>query len=68
MIEKIPYDSKIYTGVTSVDCKAIHLAIQQGECLLIDRAGHIYDSHKKVIANGKERVFNGEQRDLHGDR
>lgn len=67
MIEKIPYNSKTHTGVTSVDCKAIHLAIQQGEKLYIDSEGHIYDSRKVCIAMGKERVPNDRQRGIHGN-
>lgn len=67
MIEKIPYNSKTHTGVTPIDCKAIHLAMQQGERLLIDPAGHIYDSRKTVIAKGKERVPNEQQRGIHGN-
>ncbi|MCM1059893.1 MAG: hypothetical protein NC452_06330 [Eubacterium sp.] len=67
MIEKIPYNSKTHTGVTPIDCKAIHLAIQQGERLFIDPAGHIYDSRKTVIAMEKERVSNEQQRGVHGN-
>lgn len=67
MIEKIPYNSKTHTGVTPIDCKAIHLAMQQGERLLIDPVGNIYDSRKTVIAKGKERVQNEQRRDLHGN-
>lgn len=65
MIEKIPYNSKTYMGVTPVDCKAIHLAIQQGEKLSIDPAGNIYDSRRVCIAMGKERVPNDRQRGIH---
>ena len=67
MIEKIPYNSKTHTGVTPIDCKAIHLAMQQGEKLFIDLKGHIYDSRRVCIANGKERVPNEQRRSLHSD-
>ncbi|MDE6133640.1 MAG: hypothetical protein K2G04_09770 [Oscillospiraceae bacterium] len=67
MLEKIPYNSKTHTGVTPVDCKAIHLAMQQGEKLSIDPAGNIYDSRRVCIAKGKERVQNDRQRDIHGN-
>jgi len=49
------YDTKIFVGVDDVDIKAIHLALNNGEKLVIDRNGHIYDTTGRWIADGKHR-------------
>lgn len=49
------FDTKIFVGVDDVDIKAIHLALNNGEKLVIDRNGHIYDSTGRWIADGKHR-------------
>ncbi len=58
MIEKIPYDPKTHTGVTPVDCKSIHMAIQHGDELFIGESMKIYDIYGTWIADGKVRVVN----------
>ena len=51
------FDTKIFVGVDDVDIKAIHLALNNGEKLVIDRNGHIYDSTGRWIAAGKHRAL-----------
>lgn len=55
MTEKTEYNPTTHTGVDTIDRKAIHLALQSGERLTIDRYGHIYDNRGTWIADGKER-------------
>ena len=55
MIEKTEYNHITHIGVDADDRKAIHLALQSGERLTIDRYGHIYDNRGTWIADGKER-------------
>ena len=49
------YDPSKYRGVDNADIKAIHLALQNGESLTIDRYGHIYDTTGRWIADGMQR-------------
>lgn len=49
------YNPVAYRGVDRTDAKIIHLALQNGEKLTIDRYGHIYDSHGRWIADGMRR-------------
>ena len=49
------FDTKIFVGVDDVDIKSIHLALNNGEKLVIDRNGHIYDSTGRWIADGMRR-------------
>lgn len=44
-----------YKGVDKADIKAIHLALQNGEKLTIDRYGHVYDTSGRWIADGMQR-------------
>lgn len=46
MTEKTEYNPTTHTGVDTIDRKAIHLALQSGERLTIDRYGHIYDNRE----------------------
>ena len=52
---KEEYDTKIFVGVDDVDIKAIHIALNNGEKLVIDRNGHIYNETGRWIADGMER-------------
>ena len=49
------YDNETHKGVYSVDELAIILALRNGEKLVIDRNGHIYDSTGRWIADGMRR-------------
>ncbi len=49
------FDASKYRGVDKADIKAIHLALQNGEKLTIDRCGHIYTADGRWIADGMER-------------
>lgn len=49
------FDASKYRGVDKADIKAIHLALQNGEKLTIDRYGHIYIGDGRWIAYGMER-------------
>ncbi len=55
------YDTAVYRGVDDTDAKAIQLALQNGEKLIITRYGHIYDSHGRWIADGMRREKNSEK-------
>ena len=55
------YDPAVYRGVDNTDTKAIQLALQNGEKLIITRYGHIYDSHERWIADGMRREKNSER-------
>ncbi len=46
------FDASKYRGVDKADIKAIHLALQNGEKLTIDRYGHIYTADGRWIADG----------------
>lgn len=54
IIRKI-FDPSRYKGVDKTDIKAIHLALQNGEELTIDRNGHVYDTSGRWIADGMQR-------------
>ena len=54
-IIKEEFDAAIYKGVDRTDIKAIHLAMQNGEKLTIDRYGHIYTADGRWIADGMRR-------------
>ena len=49
------FDASKYRGVDKADIKAIHLALQNGEKLTIDRCGHIFTADGRWIADGMER-------------
>ncbi len=49
------FDAAKYIGVDGADIKAIHMALQNGEKLTIDRYGHIFNSDGRWIADGKAR-------------
>ena len=49
------FDASKYRGVDKADIKAIHLALQNGEKLTIDRCGHIFTADDRWIADGMER-------------
>lgn len=55
------YDPVAYKGIDDTDAKAIQLALQNGEKLIITRYGHIYDSHGRWIADGMRREKNSEK-------
>ncbi len=55
MTERFDYDSRIYVGATTEDCKVIHLALSEGKKLTIDRTGRICDDTGRWVADGKER-------------
>ncbi len=55
MTEEIIYDSRIYVGATTEDCKVIHLALSEGKTLTIDGSGRVFDETGRWIADGKER-------------
>ncbi len=55
MTEEIIYDSRIYVGATTEDCKVIHLALSEGKRLTIDSSGRVFDETGRWIADGKER-------------
>ena len=54
-IIKEEFDATIYKGVDRTDIKAIHLALQNGEKLTIDRCGHIFTADGRWIADGMQR-------------
>ena len=56
MTEEIIYDSRIYVGATTEDCKVIHLALSEGKRLTIDSSGRVFDETGRWIADGKERT------------
>ena len=49
------FDASKYRGVDKTETKAIHLALQNGEKLTIDRYGHIYTADGRWIADGMQR-------------
>ena len=49
------FDASKYRGVDNADIKVIHLALQNGEKLTIDRYGHIYTGDGRWIADGMRR-------------
>lgn len=52
---KEDFNPAVYRGVDKTDIKAIHLALQNGEKLTIDKYGHIKDSSGRWIADGMKR-------------
>lgn len=55
LVIRSEFDPSSYKGVDKTDIKSIHLALQNGEKLTIDRNGHIYDSSGRWIADGMQR-------------
>ena len=49
--KRYDYDNETHKGVDSADELAIILALRNGEKLVIDRNGHIYDSAGRWIAD-----------------
>lgn len=57
-LQIIDYNPVAYRGVDRTGEKAIHLALQNGEKLIISKYGHIHNSTGRWIANGMLREKN----------
>ena len=50
-----PYDISVYVGKDPTDVKEIHLAIQKGLELSMDKYGRVFDSTGRYIADCTRR-------------
>ena len=53
--KRYDYNNETHKGVDNADELAILLALRNGEKLVIDRNGHIYDSTGRWIADGMRK-------------